>query len=329
MYKPAQHWLWDFWLVAEGQRQHLFYLQAPDNLGDAELRHARARIGHACSSDLREWQELGEVFGPARAAEWDDRCTWTGSIVQLPSPAPATAPPRSRYAMLYTGTNERTGNTLQQVGLAWSNDLQHWQRHQPSLILPHPGHTYLGSNPQHAGEQAWRDPDLHFDGQRRCFQALICAQQADASGGHGAIALAESDDLVHWRIEPPLYASAAFFLMEIPQRWYWGAYEYLLFSAAAQWVKSQHMGPAFAQFQPRTGTYYVYRERQQGQWQHGGLLWGSADQQDFGFKLLRHQEQCWGLYWRGYDRYGQFRGSLSDPHPVRQLADGRLLVMAA
>lgn len=341
MYKPARHWLWDFWLVAEGPRQHLFYLQAPDDLADAEQRHPLARIGHAVSEDLRQWQELGQVFGSDPAPAWDDRCTWTGSILPLPQNLPDSAPPGSRYAMLYTGTNQREGSAIQRVGLAWSADLQHWQRHHPSLVLQHPASQpqaagtpasdLLGPNPHHADEQAWRDPDLHYDAQRGVYQALLTAQLpgGDGNRGQGAIVCCESGDLLQWQPPSVLFASPAFFLMEIPQRWRWGNYEYLLFSAVAEWVKPQHMGAEFADFQPQTGTYYVCRRRGDKTWQQGGLLWGQPDQMQFGFKLVQHQGECWGLYWQGYDPAGRFHGCLSDPYPISQNKDGRLHVSEA
>ena len=47
------HWLWDFWFARDGDDVHVFYLQAPRSLGDPELRHHNATIGHAVSRDLR------------------------------------------------------------------------------------------------------------------------------------------------------------------------------------------------------------------------------------------------------------------------------------
>ena len=44
------HWLWDFWLADDGRTHHLFYLHAPKSLGNPDLRHRNARIGHASST---------------------------------------------------------------------------------------------------------------------------------------------------------------------------------------------------------------------------------------------------------------------------------------
>jgi len=43
----------DFWFADDGERYRLFFLRAPRALGDPELRHRRASLGHAVSTDLR------------------------------------------------------------------------------------------------------------------------------------------------------------------------------------------------------------------------------------------------------------------------------------
>ena len=61
------HWTWDFWLADDGDRHHVFFLMAPTSLGDPDLRHHNARVGHAVSDDLQEWEFLGEALAPGAA----------------------------------------------------------------------------------------------------------------------------------------------------------------------------------------------------------------------------------------------------------------------
>jgi len=61
-------WIWDFWTAIDGPDVHLFHLQAPRALGDPELRHRHATVGHAVSRDLRTWTELPPRSRPGRAA---------------------------------------------------------------------------------------------------------------------------------------------------------------------------------------------------------------------------------------------------------------------
>jgi hypothetical protein len=43
-------WAWDFWTADDGERHHLFSLNAPRDLADPELRHRAAGVGHAVVS---------------------------------------------------------------------------------------------------------------------------------------------------------------------------------------------------------------------------------------------------------------------------------------
>ncbi len=68
-------WLWDFWTARDGDVFHLFFLRAPRSLRDPELRHHRAVIGHAVSSDLRRWEVLPDALGRGRVGSFDDGAT--------------------------------------------------------------------------------------------------------------------------------------------------------------------------------------------------------------------------------------------------------------
>lgn len=317
MYQPRNHWLWDFWLAWDGRQHHLYYLQAPQALGDPEARHRKAAIGHAVSIDLRHWYELGETFRKGQAGAWDDRCTWTGSI----------QPTGNCYAMLYAGTNQRQGSSTQHIGLAWSDDLHHWQRGHSEPVIPHDSVQYFGHNTVHANECAWRDPYLFQQAGSDDVLVLLAAQVAggDASdgGAHGAIASAHSHDWRNWTVTAPIYSSPGFFLMEIPQLITVNGWYYLSFSVMADWIRLRHLP---LEDQARTGTYYVYSRSLKGPWHYGGRLCGTSDEMHYGFKLIQHQSQLMGLYWRGYDQHGHFLGDLSDPLIVHQQDDGQLIV---
>lgn len=81
MLKLPHRWVWDWWLADTGSEYHLFFLQAPRSLGRQILRHRSATVGHAVSTDLREWQTLPTVLVPGPRGAWDDVATWTGSTL--------------------------------------------------------------------------------------------------------------------------------------------------------------------------------------------------------------------------------------------------------
>jgi beta-fructofuranosidase len=104
------HWLWDFWFAQDGGDVHVFFLQAPRDVGDPDLRHHHARIGHAVSRDLRTWEVLPTALSPGRAGSFDDQATWTGSVIRVDG----------RWHMFYTGVSSREGGAVQRIGLATS-----------------------------------------------------------------------------------------------------------------------------------------------------------------------------------------------------------------
>lgn len=119
MLRFDDRWVWDSWLADDGQDYHLFFLQAPRNSTDPDLRHFQVSIGHARSSDLHCWEELPTALRPAEAPAWDDYTTWTGSIVRAPDGV---------WRMFYTGTCLAEKGLVQRIGAAESHDLVTWRR---------------------------------------------------------------------------------------------------------------------------------------------------------------------------------------------------------
>ena len=66
------HWVWDYWGADDGARRHLFFLKAPRSLGDPDLRHRNASVGHAVSEDLQTWSPVADALLPAPSPAFDD-----------------------------------------------------------------------------------------------------------------------------------------------------------------------------------------------------------------------------------------------------------------
>ncbi len=92
------HWVWDSWTAVDGDTTHLFYLHAPTALGDPDLRHRNAAVGHATSTDLVTWTDHGVVLEHGPAGSPDASATWTGSVTRDPS---------GLWRMSYTGSGSR------------------------------------------------------------------------------------------------------------------------------------------------------------------------------------------------------------------------------
>ena len=199
MLELADRWIWDFWLAPErvDGRWHVYFLQAPRSLGDPHLRHENASIGHATSSDLVDWNDVEDALAPGQDGAFDDRATWTGSIV---------AGPDSQWWLFYTGTVRAEHGLVQRVGAATSTDLRRWSK-VAGLLVEADARWYERYDPALGQEglattagysQAWRDPWVmrHPDGDG--WLMLTTARRSSGPReGRGVFGVARSHDLPH------------------------------------------------------------------------------------------------------------------------------------
>jgi beta-fructofuranosidase len=311
----ADHWVWDFWHVVDGDAHHLFFLKAPRSLGDPDLRHWSPSIGHAVSSDLRTWKMLPDALAPAPRPAWDDRTTWTGNVVRADG----------RWHLLYTGTSHAEDGLVQRVGRAVSSDLVTWERasDHPAFELDARWYDTLDLDEWH--DQAWRDPCLiHHDGE---WHALVTARRR---AGHrlerGTIGHATSPDLATWTVHPPLTDGTPFGHLEIPDVHRVGDCWYLMFSTSADVTGPNRRGAAL-----ESGTFAVPSiGGPVGPWDWDRLrpvLSGGW----YGAKLIDRPAADPGavattdlvaLAWREREADGSFGGWISDPLPVDDDSDG-------
>ena len=204
MLDPDDRWIWDFWHVQDQQTHHLFYLQAPKNLGDPELRHRNATIGHATSTDLVQWTEHGTVLRPGGAGAVDATATWTGSVVRGAD---------GRWRMFYTGstfTSPDTTENVEVIAVATSDDLHTWVK-DDAFSLRADARWYEKLGDSSWPEEAWRDPWVYQD-QNGAWHMLITARaNTGPVADRGVIGHATSPDLQSWTVQPPLTAPGAGF----------------------------------------------------------------------------------------------------------------------
>jgi beta-fructofuranosidase len=307
-----EYWTWDFWMVQDDDRYHLFFLMAPRSLGDPDLRHRNARVGHAVSSDLHTWEFLGEALGPGPAGSWDDVATWTGSILQVDD----------GWMMFYTGAGSREDGLVQRIGSAWSRDLMTWEKRLQPVVEADP-RWYEGLDLASWFDLSWRDPWVYraADGQ---YRMLITAR---ANEGHrderGVVALAVSTDLVEWEVRPPIASPREFAHMEVPQlaciddRWY-------LFFSVYEWA---HGPRRVAAGQAVAGTHYLVGDSPEGPFAltDDEFLCGDPIGELYAGRVVRNPQGEWVfLAFLQFVDGGPFVGGLSDPIPLVVEAGGRL-----
>jgi beta-fructofuranosidase len=299
-------WVWDFWLARHGPDYHLFFLQAPRAIGDAELRHWNVSIGHAVSQDLRNWEILPDALKPSTASNtWDNYTTWTGSVIQH----------AGLWYLFYTGCCREEGGLIQRIGLATSMNLIDWQKHPNNPLLETDPRWYevLDLNAWH--EQAWRDPWVFKPSGSDIFHVFLTARaKSGPEDGRGVIAHAQSEDLIHWEVMPPVSEAGEYGHLEVPQLVEINERSYLLFTVTREAFSKKRCNDAE---QPQlTGTYYLFANQPFGPFRFATQKALFADEigSTYAGKLVHHSRGKWlFLYTRMFTPAGEFLGEIGDP----------------
>ncbi len=312
------NWLWDFWFAQDGPDYHVFYLQAPRSLSDQELRHWNVSIGHAVSQDLRTWQVLPDALHPAKSPAWDDKSTWTGSIIKH----------NGLWYMFYTGTSQAEKGYVQRIGLATSTDLIQWQKHPDNPLIIMDPRWYELLNLDRWEDQSWRDPWVFQHPDTGDFHAFITARvNTGPVDERGVIAHAQSKDLIHWDVLPPITAPGDFGKLEVPQLVEIEGRYYLLFCTLTHTTSAARTRRTG--LSPVTGTHYLVADNPLGPFNSSidEFLVGDEIGSLFAGKLLQQANGDWVfIAWHYLTPNGEFVGSLSDPMPVSMDAAGLLTV---
>lgn len=307
MLRLASSWVWDSWVVDDGDRFHLFFLKASRALVDPDRRHWRASVGHAVSVDLHTWEERADalVFGDPPA--YDDQATWTGSVVRADD---------GSWRMFYTGISRAEAGLVQRVVAARSDDLTTWER-LPLVVEADP-RWYEQLDRGVWVDQAWRDPWVFRDPAGGGWHMLVTARARDGAPlERGVIGHATSPDLTTWTVAPPLSdPGAGFGQLEVPSVQVVDGRGVLLFSCLA----GEMSGERRAQ-DPGGGIWAVAVDSLTGPYDVAGatLL---HDHSRYAGHLVQDRSGRWVLL--AFDNVtpeGGFGGVLADPVPVAWAGD--------
>jgi beta-fructofuranosidase len=281
----------------------LFFLHAPTSLGDPELRHRGARIGHATSGDLTQWRRIADPL--PEPASFDDLAQWTGCTVQGPG----------AWWLFTTGLARSEDGRVQRIGSATSTDLIDWRRTR--LVMRADPAWYQLTSPDWI-EEAWRDPWVVRD-ERGLWHMYITARAAGGARGCGVVGHAVSDDLLAWDVQPPLSDPTGIFewleviqVLEVEGRWV------LLFSCLSGQMPGAPAGAGGVWSVPVDGP---------GAPVDVGAAVRLTDERLYVGKVVHHQGAPYFMAFRNQGLDGYFTGGLIDPVPVTWRPDGRGLAV--
>ena len=306
MLELRDKWVWDFWFCQDGETKHIFYLQAPKALGDERLRHFNATIGHACSPDWIHWEVLPDALGPGKTGEWDDLATWTGSTITK----------GDSWYLFYTGVNEAEKGLVQRIGVAVSLDLLHWEKYSGNPIIEADPLWYELLDLAAWHDLAWRDPWV-FEHQGKYYAYITARAKLGDPSARGVIALAESADLLNWKVLAPVTQPGQFGQLEVPQLVQGEKKVHLVFSTdrfshAADLLR-RTAAPAV------TGTASFSADSPLGPFRQEDRPWLFADGigSRYSGKFIHRTSAEWTMMaFENYDREGRFVGRILDPFRV-------------
>lgn len=309
MLNPADRWVWDFWHVQNGATHHLYYLQAPKALGDPELRHRNATIGHATSTDLSTWTEHGTVLKPGGPGTVDATATWTGSVVRGDD---------GLWRMFYTGStflSPETTTNIEVIALAVSKDLHTWTK-DDRFALEADKTWYEKLHDSAWPEEAWRDPWVYRGEDDRWRMLITARSKSGDADNRGVIGHAHSTNLRDWTITEPLTAGGdGFAQLEVLQIVAIEGKKFVVFSTHQLTLTAARRNAGGG-----TGTWVAPIMA------NGEICLDAAtnltDQSLYSGRIIDLEGAPVLLAFRSDDEDGTFLGGITDPLPV-VLRDGR------
>ena len=299
---PGQ-WVWDSWFVFDGQNHHAFYLQASRGLVDPNRRHRNVTVGHAISSDLRNWTVVADALAPSESPAPDSWTTWTGSIVKSDD---------GLWWMFYTGTSREDHGERQTVCAATSSDLISWTKMADLPVAAADSRWYKTLAAGYDNEP-FRDPWVFKMPGEQSWTMLTTAGSIAAKSRReeGVMGVAKSNDLRTWEIQPPLGAPGqGFGETEVFQFEIVDGVPILLFCCSQQWLSDERQAAG------EIGGVYsmaVATDLNDVDFNRAVLF---PDTSLYASRLVQDTDGCWNLIAFLNNVDGEFVGELSDPIPV-------------
>ncbi len=306
-FHPEGIYVWDTWYYEYNGEIHCTFLQQarPDH---PEKRSENGALGHAVSRDMLHWEHRPSVLYPGEKGSYDDGELWTA----------CTYVENGRRYMYYTCNHWDGEKTDEAIGLAISDDGKTYTRHPESPVISCDAKYYInrqnlsplrghGRNVVDCRDLCVvKDPD--GNGYWGYFAARVHAEECVQTS---VIALAHSEDLVHWTQMEPCFKPDRYACVEVPEVFYKDGKWWMLC------LTGNMYGQRFKSGQPEwiVATIQAVADHPWGPFReiYGHEIIGSSRWEGFSSKTLEHNGKRYMFYTQGEDVLGSHFGSIALP----------------
>jgi beta-fructofuranosidase len=299
-----EFFVWDFWLAPRLDARepfHCYFLQAPRTLPNPEMRHDQARIGHATSTNLIDWEYHGLILPLGEPGAWDDWTQWTGSVTRHDG----------RSYLFYTGRSKSEPVNVQRIGLAISDDLYQWTKVPENPVLQAASPWYDVPANDGSNRSDCRDPWI-VRNENRWLMYYTASAAGEPPDRYGVVGIATSDDLIHWTPGAPVAAPGIFGEIEVPQVFPLGDRWVMLFCTAKHAQIHGHRATWI-------GTHYFLADSPFGPFKLAPEPLVLADDTGSNYAARAILDPWLGNFimaFQRFDTYGRFLGTVIDPIPL-------------
>lgn len=311
LYHPNGWYVWDTWYYVCNGKLHCIHLQVPRPGFQCSPREAGA-LGHAVSDDLIHWQSAGIALYPGEPGSYDDDGLWTGCVEKY----------EEMYYMYYTARSLKEQGQINRIALATSPDGWNWTRHAENPVLIPDGRWYAN---EHSPIQLYghghpivdcRDMCVVKDPSGKGYWGFFAARKhAQTNADTSVIALAHSEDMVHWKQYPPCFEPRHLGCVEVPEVFPLNGKWYMLCLTGNMYGHRGCTSDALV----TKATIYAVADDIRGPYRmdpHDNVLLGSVLSQGYSCKTVLWEGCRTLFYTQGEYKAGSPHGCISRPHQV-------------
>lgn len=319
LYHPKGLYVWDTWYFEFEGALHCIHLQIPRPDSDRPSEENGA-IGHAVSTDLMHWTTLSPALYRGAPGAIDDGELWTGCVFQKDG---------TQY-LYYTARSVAEGCYINRIALACATDGAHFERwHENPIITPDERWYCSREKPLGVRMHGWpivdcRDLCVVADPEGNGYYGFFAARRpAQTTAESSVIAIAHSDDLIHWEQLPPCFTPEHFGCVEVPEVFYLNGKWYMLCLTGNRYGHRGRVSDPLL----REATIYAAADRVQGPYRmlpEDNVVFGSIFAQGYCGKTVLWRGERILFFTQGEMKAGCPHGCISLPQRLTTDGAGRL-----